>query len=92
MRFKYQFHHHFYHTGDRNTPASCTLCAVSLRIFVDARPLSNTWDVGRTLEMATELKDVLSVTLRGHFDGIYQIRNLVVEPSDFWVVPEHVHT
>ena len=59
---------------------------------MDARPLSNTWDVGRTLEMATELKDVLLVTLRGRFDGIYQIRNLVVEPSDYRVVPEQVHT
>ena len=58
---------------------------------MDARPLSNTWDNGRTSELATELRDVLSVTLRGHFDDNYHIGNLVVEPSDFCVVPEHVH-
>jgi hypothetical protein len=42
--------------------------------------------------MATELRDILSVTLQSHFDDSYRIRNLVVELGDFRVVPEPVHT
>lgn len=90
--FKHQFYHQFYHTGHRDTPASCTLCAVSLRNSVDVRPLSNQWDIGRTIQMATERRDILSMTLQSHLDDSYHIRNLVVELSDFWIIPEPVHT
>ena len=46
----------------------------------------------KDLEMATEPRDILSVTLRSHFDDSCHIRNLVVELSDFRVVPEVVRT
>ena len=59
---------------------------------MDAKPLPITWDVGRTLEMATGPRDILSVTLRSHFDDSYHIRNLVVELGDFRLVPKPVQT
>ena len=46
----------------------------------------------KDLEIATEPRDTLSVTLQSHFDDSFHTRNLVVELSDFRVVPEVVHT